>query len=1279
MVRKKFYLLLLLVSSILVPFFSCSSCQISVDFPYHFQDRDYKQEAGKTGEHQEVEITGKHGLSSILTGAFTAGITGNEKITEVSHSNPGYGKTVYGINTQSGKLSAVAYSPDGKIIASGGEDRIVKLWDTESGKEIPTREMKYHTTVIEDLTFSPDGKVLVSCGRDRNIVIWNVTSGDVIKVLTGSLGDVYSVDISLDGQLLASCGDYGSIKIWRTANWTEEKTISAHFGSIYSVHFSPDGKLLASGSDDHFLKFWNTTSWKLDSTHSPLFFLQELRAVRFSPDGKYLAIGCRSSTFAGAADMWLYDTESRTYDPLVGHVNAIGDDAIDFSPEGKLLATGASDETVRLWNVTSKETVKVLAGHHRAVDAVAFSPDGTMVASCGYDGIIWLWNVVRGAIEGDFIGHESTVFTAVFSPDGQTLASGSYDNNIILWNMTTEDKMFELGGHDAAVHSVAFSPDGKLLVSGSWDTTVRLWNVTDGNELPASPLTHHANAVWPVIFSLDGTIIISGSMIPENAIRLWNVTSGTELPVSPLIGHSNDVSSLALSPDGSLLASGSWDSTIIIWNITSGQKIRTLIGHEGYVNSVAFSPGGELLASGGWDNTVRIWNVTNGQSWELGGQSGVLRSVAFSPDGEMVAAGSIEGTIQLWNVTSEEKSLVKTIYAPAASVFSVDFSPDGKMLVSGDNHGNIRLWNVNAIPDCDLDGMPDDWESDYSLDPADFWDKFNDADNDGLMNSLEYVRGSSPLERDSDGDGMSDGWEHLSGVDPANINDATDDDDDDGIIALYEFQTGLDPWHNDGAGDKDEDGLTNLQEFQYGSWANQADSDLDGMRDDFEYEYGLEPLIDDSRLDKDNDLMDNLYEYLHGLDATNASDRLLDKDGDRMNNQYEAIHKLNASDPSDAHLDKDNDGINNWYEAIHGLNASSNDAGEDPDGDWVNNVNEFRAGTNPKKFWDFPILSFSIFHAFAGILLLTVSVSAIFLKLRQRSEKQMLVTARLKAPDYQTALKVMRSEYPDYFEYIRAISGAQAQVEDGTVAYYQGDPARAKNLYEQALAIFDRVDSKSLVAETVFRIASVMKESQELKTDSEILKRFPPWPWKEPIVEAIDQMIKALLAETEMNWGMANQAWQAALNTGALSEEFQIICQGSLAGFAVRNWLDNPDATTRELLISQLDEWLEVSKIYKQYASLCQGYLLRSRVAFASIQFDEVEEWLNKCSRIAEENNLVIYRELALKEIDTLSIHKQRVSAILKIEKPITPEEQERMLRDYIRKALESLKREGLE
>ena len=162
---------------------------------------------------------------------------------------------------------------------------------------------------------------------------------------------------------------------------------------------------------------------------------------------------------------------------------------------------------------------------------------------------------------------------------------------------------------------------------------------------------------------------------------------------SILLGHTDQVMSVAFSPDGKLLASGSWDSTIILWGVASGQKVHTLTGHN-KVTSVAFSPDGKLLASGSWDSTIILWDVASGQEVRtLENPTGMANSVAFSPDGKLLASGLISGTVKLWDVASGQE--VRTLTGHNDFVTSVAFSPDGKLLASGSFDKTVMLWEVN--------------------------------------------------------------------------------------------------------------------------------------------------------------------------------------------------------------------------------------------------------------------------------------------------------------------------------------------------------------------------------------------------------------------------------------------------------------------------------------------------------------------------------------------------------------------------------------------------------
>ncbi|WP_427162719.1 trypsin-like peptidase domain-containing protein [Aliinostoc sp. HNIBRCY26] len=195
--------------------------------------------------------------------------------------------------------------------------------------------------------------------------------------------------------------------------------------------------------------------------------------------------------------------------------------------------------------------------------------------------------------------------------------------------------------------------------------------------------------VISVAFSPDGRTLASGSW--DKTIKIWNIATGQE--IRTLNGHSQGVYSVAFSPDGRTLASGSWDKTIKIWNIATGQLIRTLNGHSDLVESVAISPDGRTLASGSQDKTIKIWNIATGQLIRtLNGHSDLVESVAISPDGKTLASGSQDKTIKIWNIATGQE--IRTLNDP--SVISVAFSPDGRTLASGSQDKTIKIWNMST-------------------------------------------------------------------------------------------------------------------------------------------------------------------------------------------------------------------------------------------------------------------------------------------------------------------------------------------------------------------------------------------------------------------------------------------------------------------------------------------------------------------------------------------------------------------------------------------------------
>ena len=286
-----------------------------------------------------------------------------------------------------------------------------------------------HTAAVFSIAFSPDGKTIASGSLDSTIRLWDVATSRHLHTLIGHTSDIQSVSFSPDGQTLASGSSDKTIRLWDVATSRHLHTLIGHTSDIQSVSFSPDGQTIISGSWDTTIRLWNAKAGT--HKHTLTGHTSMVNSVSFSPDGQTIA--------SGSAGICLWDRKIVTHKrTLTGHTSMVN--SVSFSPDGQTIISGSWDTTIRLWNAKAGTYKRTLTGHTHMVNSVSFSPDGQTIASGSADSTIRLWDVRTGAHKRTLTGHRLGVISVSFSPDGQTIASGSGDKTVRLWKLTSSRK-----------------------------------------------------------------------------------------------------------------------------------------------------------------------------------------------------------------------------------------------------------------------------------------------------------------------------------------------------------------------------------------------------------------------------------------------------------------------------------------------------------------------------------------------------------------------------------------------------------------------------------------------------------------------------------------------------------------------------------------------------------------------------------------------------------------------------------------------------------------------
>jgi WD40 repeat protein len=574
-------------------------------------------------------------------------------------------------------IRSIAFSPDGKLLATAAGEGAVKLWDLESRRV--HRALSGNTGGVHCVTFSPDGRLFATAGQEGLLKLWDTATWQVVTQLEGR---PFQVAFAPTGTVVAySEGGgvnrtTGRVRLWNYATGVRLRTWS-DAGS--RLAFSSDGRRLITGNQDH-LALWDVETgrnlWRDRRAFAAL-------AIAVAPDGtRFAACG-----FQGEVRVYdLADPERSVL--LKGHSGRAR--GVAFSSRTGYLATANGDQTVRVWNVASWDQTnfasRTLQGHGSGVRSVAFSPNGQFIASGDKDGVVLLWDA-KARPPATLLSDVHVSYTnapPVFSRDSHWMAAPSAVDEIGVWDLSALKRVRTFPG---ALIPLALSDDHQTLRVMSTNYVLQEWDVAGGE------LRHAAEFVDPqraftAKLSPDQKRLAVG--YTDGSFALWEVASRTMLWRHH--GHRANVREFAFSPDGRFLATASQDTTAKIWDVTTRKEVAALTGHGDEVWTIALSPDGATAVTGSSDHTIRWWAVPSGRLLAVlaGHKEGVFRA-AFSPDGRTLATASDDDTVRLWHLATR-REVARLDHG--FNVVGVSFTPDGETLVSSSHGKAIHLFRA---------------------------------------------------------------------------------------------------------------------------------------------------------------------------------------------------------------------------------------------------------------------------------------------------------------------------------------------------------------------------------------------------------------------------------------------------------------------------------------------------------------------------------------------------------------------------------------------------------